>query len=239
MRAHRASVADVIPFSWVDGPGNRFVLFLQGCNFNCQACHNPQTIPVLPPRDSDLTVDDVLTKVRASMPYISGVTLSGGEATLQHEFVHDLFAAIKADAQLGGLTTFIDSNGSASPEVWRTLAPVTDGVMVDLKVLDAQRHLELTGEPNQPVLDSIVLLASLGLLYEVRLLLVPGQNDSDDELARTARWLRDVDPGIRVKLNSFMVHGVRPPAREWPEATSEDLARYRAALLSEGLVRVV
>ncbi|TRZ56258.1 MAG: 4Fe-4S cluster-binding domain-containing protein, partial [Streptomycetaceae bacterium] len=50
MKAHQAQVASIIPFSWVDGPGNRFVLFLQGCNFNCVACHNPQTIPLHTPR---------------------------------------------------------------------------------------------------------------------------------------------------------------------------------------------
>jgi pyruvate-formate lyase-activating enzyme len=238
MRALRASVADVIPFSWVDGPGNRFVLFLQGCNFNCLACHNPQTIPILSARDSDLSVDDVLAKVRTSMPYISGVTLSGGEATLQHEFLVELFGAIKADDQLGGLTTFIDSNGSASREVWDALAPVTDGVMVDLKVLDDTRHVELTGESNAPVLASIAYLNSIGLLYEVRLLLVPGQNDAPGDLAATAQWLRGIDPDIRVKVNSFMTHGVRAAAKEWPEATAEDLAGYRATLLREGLVRI-
>jgi pyruvate formate lyase activating enzyme len=214
MRARRASVADVIPFSWVDGPGNRFVLFLQGCNFNCLACHNPQTIP------------------------ISGVTVSGGEATLQHEFLVELFSAVKADSELTHLTTFIDSNGSAAQKVWEALAPVTDGVMVDLKVLDADRHLELTGESNQAVLDSIRLLAGIGLLYEVRLLLVPGQNDSDAELADIAAWLRALDPGIRVKVNSFMTHGVRAVAREWAAASADDLVRYRATLVREGLSAV-
>jgi pyruvate-formate lyase-activating enzyme len=238
MRARQASVADVIPFSWVDGPGNRFVLFLQGCNFNCLACHNPQTIPVVGPRDSDLTVEDVLTRVRASMPYISGVTVSGGEATLQHEFLVELFSSIKADPELGGLTTFIDSNGSAAQAVWEALAPVTDGVMVDLKVLNAERHLELTGESNAAVLESIRFLAGIGLLYEVRLLLVPGQNDSEAELAATARWLRTVDPGIRVKVNSFMTHGVRAAAREWAVPSAEELARYRSTLIHEGIAAV-
>jgi pyruvate-formate lyase-activating enzyme len=212
------------------------VLFLQGCNFNCQACHNPQTIPLESTHAAEYTVERALAEIATSMPYISGVTVSGGEATLQHEFLVELFTAIKADERLAGLTTFIDSNGSASPAVWAALAPVTDGVMVDLKALGPERHLELTDQPNDAVLASIVQLTRMGLLYEVRLLLAPGHNDSDEDLRAAARWLVGVDPGIRVKINLFRPHGVRAPARDWQEATSDDLARYRAALLDEGVL---
>jgi pyruvate formate lyase activating enzyme len=239
MRARRASVADVIRFSWVDGPGNRFVVFLQGCNFDCLACHNPQTIPLQSAHARELSVDDLVDDVRHAMPYISGLTVSGGEATVQADFVGELFAAVKEDEQLGRLTTFIDSNGSASDETWRMLAPVTDGVMVDLKALDPQRHVELTGQPNDAVLASIRQLHELGLLYEVRLLLSPGQNDDEAELRRTAEWLLSVDPGIRVKVNGFRHHGVRATARAWAEATDEDLERYRGLLREAGVRTVV
>lgn len=239
MRAPRARVADLVRFSWVDGPGNRFVLFLQGCNLNCLACHNPQTIPLESAHAADYSVDQMLAQIRRSMPYISGVTVSGGEATLQHEYVGALFAAIRADEELGGLTTFIDSNGMADESVWRALAAVTDGVMVDLKVLDGERHRELTGEPNGRVLESIRHLAAAGLLYEVRLLLVPGQNDSDEELRATAEWLLGVDPGIRVKVNTFMTHGVRAVARHWDEPDERDRERYRRTLLAAGVRELV
>jgi pyruvate formate lyase activating enzyme len=239
MKAHHALVADVIPFSWVDGPGNRFVLFLQGCNFNCLACHNPQTIPLQTPRATLYSVDEVLEKIRASMPYISGVTISGGEATLQHEFILELFSAIKSEPTINHLTTFIDSNGNAEGEVWRTLAPVTDGVMVDLKVLDDAKHLDLTGNSNAKVLESIKLLASMDRLFEVRLLLIPLQNDSDNDLISTAQYLLNIDPQIRVKINSFMTHGVRASAREWSAVTPENLQRYRELLLREGVKELV
>lgn len=239
MKAHHALVADVIAFSWVDGPGNRFVLFLQGCNFNCLACHNPQTIPLHTPRATLYSVDDVLAKIRASMPYISGVTISGGEATLQHEFISELFHAIKSNSDLKHLTTFIDSNGNTSEDVWKALATVTDGVMLDLKVLDDVKHLELTGNSNKSVLHSIRFLASMGKLFEVRLLLVPSKNDSEEDLISTARFLLDIDPNIRVKINSFMTHGVRASARAWPAVTPQDLQRYRDLLLAEGVKNLV
>ena len=230
MKAHHAQVASVIPFSWVDGPGNRFVLFLQGCNFNCLACHNPQTIPLNTPRARKLSVSEILDQIRESMPYISGVTVSGGEATVQHEFITELFTAIKESVEFSRLTTFIDSNGNASPEVWRRLAMVTDGVMLDLKALDEKRHIELTGKSNSVVLDSIKLLQKLGILYEVRLLLIPGVNDSDQQLIDTAMWLRNIDPVMRIKINAFKSHGVRASAKNWPEVCDEDMSRYSAII---------
>lgn len=230
MKARQAQVASVIPFSWVDGPGNRFVLFLQGCNFNCLACHNPQTIPLRTPRAIESTVIELLEQIREAMPFISGITVSGGEATLQSEFVLELFSAIKSSEEFKGLTTFIDSNGSAAPDVWSSLAQVTDGVMLDLKALDDERHIELTGSSNSVVLNSIQQLSSLGILHEVRLLLVPGQNDSDEQLIKTAIWLKSVDPAMRIKINTFKTHGVRSSAKQWPEVNERDLARYKAII---------
>ena len=190
MKALPAQVASFIPFSWVDGPGNRYVLFLQGCNFNCLACHNPQTIPLNTPRATELSVTQVLDQIRESMPFISGVTVSGGEATVQHHFVAELFTAIKASDEFSSLTTFIDSNGNTPVEVWDQLASVTDGVMLDLKSLDNKHHRELTGSSNESVLESIKYLSALGILYEVRLLLIPGHNDSDEQLIPTLEIIK-------------------------------------------------
>ena len=214
-------LADVVPFSWVDGPGNRYVLFLQGCNFACTACHNPQTIPLATSRARMVTVDQVLSEVHRTHRFLSGVTVSGGEATLQPRFVGDLFAAVKSDPQLAHLTTFIDTNGSAPREVWDRLLPVTDGTMVDLKAFDPEVHFRLTGTSNTGVLTSIRHLAGRGKLYEVRLLLVPGINDSAAQLRETADWLLSVDPLVRIKVIAFRRHGVRASARTWPEATAQ------------------
>ena len=230
LKAHLAHVASIIPFSWVDGPGNRFVLFLQGCNFNCLACHNPQTIPLHTARANEMDVHEVLEEIRAAMPYISGVTVSGGEATLQYEFVVELFSEIKRQEEFAGLTTFIDSNGSAGQHVWEALAPFTDGVMLDLKALDEESHIALTGNPNTAVLESIRYLDSIAKLYEVRLLLVPGRNDSDEVLIKTAMWLKGVNPAMKIRINAFKSHGVRAEARNWPEVSDKDLARYHSII---------
>ena len=230
LKAHQAQVASIIPFSWVDGPGNRFVLFLQGCNFNCLACHNPQTIPLHTPRTRVMGVSEVLDDIRAAMPYISGITVSGGEATVQHEFVLELFKEIKSLPEFAHLTTFIDSNGNAPESIWESLALFTDGVMLDLKALDDASHIALTGSSNAVVLESIKFLDSINKLFEVRLLLVPGHNDSDEELIKTAVWLKSINPDMKIKINAFKRHGVRATARDWPEVSEEDLTRYHSHL---------
>jgi len=135
-------LADTIEFSAVDGPGNRFVVFLQGCTLDCLACHNPQTIPLVGGRD--VTVGDLVEQIRRAAPFLSGVTISGGEATLQAAFVHDLFAAIGAEESLARLTRFLDTNGDAPRSTWDALDGVLDGAMVDLKAL-GERHALMFG----------------------------------------------------------------------------------------------
>ena len=177
-----------------------------------------------------MNLPDVLDEIRAAMPYISGITVSGGEATVQHEFVLELFKEMKRLPEFAHLTTFIDSNGSAPESIWKSLAPFTDGVMLDLKALDEESHIALTGSSNTVVLESIKFLDSINKLFEVRLLLVPGQNDSDDELISTATWLKGVNPDMKIKINAFKTHGVRATARNWPEVSDEDLARYHSII---------
>lgn len=223
-------VADTITFSNVDGPGNRFVVFLQGCNFDCVACHNPQTIPTATGDHFRTTVPEVLDRIRRAEPFISGLTVSGGEATMQADFVRDLFTAVKNDRQLARLSCFVDSNGSADAATWHSLAPVMDGAMIDLKCFDPAIHEQMTGQSNEPVLRSIELLAGMGLLYEVRLLLLHGVNDSPSLLRRTAEWLASVDPSMRVKVIGFRSHGARPHDPELVEPTVGELTAAAASL---------
>lgn len=227
-------VADTVSFSNVDGPGNRFVVFMQGCNFDCVACHNPQTIPGHGPVEGfhprHLAVPELLASIRRSVPFISGITASGGEATQQAAFLHALFEAVHTDTELTHLTRFVDSNGACDLQTWNMLAPVMDGAMIDLKCFDPVIHQRMTKMDNAPVLASIRHLYELGLLYEVRLLLLAGVNDEPGLLRVTADWLASLDPGLRVKLIGFRAHGARPqdpplvePSRQALEASAEVL----------------
>ena len=270
MNSIRGLVADTIEFSNVDGPGNRFVVFLQGCTFDCLACHNPYTInpcvdcgecvPGCPsgalgfdvkgkvtwdphrceggdqcisvcryassPKARHLAVADLLEPIRVAAPFLSGVTVSGGEATMQAPFVRALFGAIKADPELARLTCFVDTNGDASTATWDLLGDVMDAAMVDLKCLDPARHVSLTGSDNTRTLRSIETLQRRGLLYEVRLLIVPGFNDDDELFTETARWLADLDPRMRVRIIGFRRHGIRPTAVPLREPSAAERAHY-------------
>ncbi|MGZ7036434.1 MAG: YjjW family glycine radical enzyme activase [Ilumatobacteraceae bacterium] len=270
MSATQGLITDTITFSNVDGPGNRFVLFLQGCNFDCIACHNPYTInrcnhcgdcvsacpsgalglsleggvewnrdscqgtdnciAVCPwdstPKATRMSVDDLLVEIRRAAPFLSGITVSGGEATQQADFLRALFGTIKADPSLADLTCFIDSNGAADRSTWTSLLLVMDGAMIDLKCLDPEIHRSITGQPNDQVLESIRYLDAVDRLYEVRLLMLPGINDHPALLERTALWLADIDPLMRIKLIGFRRHGVRPSTRHLVEPTPAQMFEY-------------
>ncbi|HEY3337690.1 MAG TPA: YjjW family glycine radical enzyme activase [Propionicimonas sp.] len=271
-------ITDVIEFSAVDGPGNRFVVFTQGCNLDCVACHNPYTInPCIncgdcvvscpsgalsldgagtvlwnpqtctggdtcidvceydsTPKARTLAVADLVERIRPAAPFLSGVTVSGGEATQQAGFVRALFAAIKADAELARLTCFVDTNGDADPATWALLSPVLDAAMVDLKCLDDAIHRRMTGSGNERILASIRSLAAAGKLHEVRLLVLPGVNDADDLLGETGAWLAAIDARMRVKVIGFRHHGVRPTPLTLREPSADQRAHYADILRSRG-----
>lgn len=279
----RGLVTDWIEFSAVDGPGNRFVVFLQGCGFDCLACHNPYTInpcndcgeclascpsgalqldalghltwndaactgagtcvSVCPhdstPKARRLTIEQVLERIRPAAPFLSGITVSGGEATRQALFLRELFLAVRADPALARLTCFVDSNGDTNLPIWDLLTPVMDAAMIDLKAFDPQVHRLLTAADNAKVLATIEHLAALGKLHEVRLLMMPGHNDSDEQVAATGRWLAGVDPTMRVKVIGFRHHGVRPTPVPLVEPTPAQLTHYRDVLAAHGDFRFV
>lgn len=275
-----ATVSRWLPFSCVDGPGNRLVLFLQGCNFRCPGCHNPHTIglcdhcgdcvPGCPsgaltlidgrvrwqaslcthcdrcldacprsasPKTHQMSVAEVLVLLRRYGPLLTGITVSGGEATTQLPFVVALFAAIKAAPDLAHLTCLLDSNGSLGETGWQRLLPVLDGAMIDLKGWRESVHHSLTGQGRERVLASLQLLARAGKLAELRLLQVPGRSDFLDaggELdAGLAAFLQTLGP-VPIRLNGFRHHGVRGEAMGWQEAAMEELDRLSNALKVKG-----
>ncbi len=275
-------VAGVAPSSFVDGPGNRYVLFLQGCNFDCPACHNPTTIGrcdgcgvcidvcalealTLPvtgtvlfhpdrcdscgdclrvcPTDADptirpLPVDEVVSDIAVHAPFVSGVTVSGGEPTLQLDGLIRLFSRLRDDPGLAHLERLVDTNGSLDRDGWERLLKVIDGAMVDLKAASPERHRRLTGHDIEPVIESLRLLAERNKLTEVRLLVIEGETDGETELLAWAGIVRSVDPSVPVRLMPFRRQGTRPLARRWHDTTPEAIARARTVLAAAGLRNV-
>ncbi|MBQ9642626.1 MAG: YjjW family glycine radical enzyme activase [Lachnospiraceae bacterium] len=214
-----ALVNKIIPFSSVDGPGNRTAIFLQGCNINCRYCHNPETravciscgtcvaqcpagalsltadgrvswdpakcvqcdtcIHVCPhnasPRVIRMTPEEVMKKVERQIPFIRGISVSGGECMLHPDFLTELFTiAKKTDAGAGlPLTTLIDSNGTIDFRQNPALMQVSDGVMLDIKAFDSEDHRRITDAPNETVLENARWLAEHERLYEIRCVIAP------------------------------------------------------------------
>ncbi|MCW7553921.1 YjjW family glycine radical enzyme activase [Endozoicomonas gorgoniicola] len=262
-------ISKVIPFSCVDGPGNRFVIFLQGCNFNCKNCHNPQTInfcnhcgdcveqcpsealslndgkiswnsrqcescdqclDICPVNSSPMveekTVEELLQQIRVASPFIDGITLSGGEATVQLKFVKAFFTAVKNDSALNHLTCLIDSNGYLPLSAWKSVLPVMDGAMIDLKAMDADLHKWLTGRDNFRVFQTIEYLASVSKLIEVRLLIIPNINDTAEEKMAVKDYLSSLNTNINIKVNAFSNKAVKGEAIDWLSLSEEKKALY-------------
>lgn len=196
----------ILPFSSVDGPGNRTGIFMQGCNFNCAYCHNPETIEIGHSKVTlSMTVEEVINEIIKTKSFISGVTVSGGECTLQHEFLTALFKEIKKI----DLSTFIDTNGSLPFYKYPELVQVMDMAMVDVKAFDSREHIRLTSKDNDIVLKNVRYLAEINKLYEVRTVIVPGILDNRNTVDMTSKLLASLNPQIRYKLIKYRGLGVR------------------------------
>lgn len=294
-----ALVNKIIPFSSVDGPGNRTAIFLQGCNFDCQYCHNPETIHLCvgcgvcvdqcptgalalaedpedlnqvqhmdmtretgsgcvlydpakcvlcdacikacphgsSPRIRRMTAEQVMREVRRQMPYIRGITVSGGECTRQREFLVELFTLAQAE----GLTCLLDSNGSHDFSQDPELMAVTDGVMLDIKAWDAEEHRQVTGRDNEMVLQNVSYLASVGKLPEVRTVVVPGLFDAEETVTRIAKMLvPHLEKGaIRYKLIKYRPLGVRAEYAIYPMPGDDEMEDLKQHVVSYGLTAVI
>ncbi len=205
----------------------------QQCDTCLQMCPQQAT-----PMAQTMSVEEVVAKIRKAALFIEGITVSGGEATLQLPFLHALFSALRADPQLRHLNCLVDSNGLLSETGWHKLLPVCDGAMIDLKAWGSEHHRFLTGRDNVPVKNSLRLLASQNKLTELRLLVIPQYCDyllHIDALAAFICGLGD----IPVRLNAFHAHGVYGEAKRWQSATADDIEPLAEALQQRGVATVL
>ncbi|WP_093152202.1 YjjW family glycine radical enzyme activase [Aliiruegeria lutimaris] len=187
------------------------------------------------PMVQHMDLPEVLERLRRDSVFLDGITVSGGEATVQLKFVTALFKAIKQDQSLAQLTCLIDSNGHLGPAGWKQVLPWTDGVMLDIKAMDPETHMRLTGRNNGKVLESARYLHEAGRLEELRLLVIPGLTDSVAEISALATFIKTLDPATPLRLNAFQHHGVAGPARDWPAADRACVERVAAMLEGAGL----
>lgn len=184
------------------------------------------------------TVDELIAITRKYAAFINGVTVSGGESTLQLPFLIDYFKAIKEAPDLKHLTCLIDSNGTLSLNGWQKIAPYMDGAMIDLKSWSEDAHIYLTGRGNQRIKESIKWLANNNLLTELRLLYIQEKTDYLENIELLSQFINSLGESIPVRINAFHNHGVYGEAAEWASAKKEDVKLLKKELIKKGIILI-
>ncbi|MHA0855593.1 pyruvate formate-lyase-activating protein [Paenibacillus sp. CMAA1364] len=227
-------------FGTVDGPGIRFVLFMQGCLMKCQYCHNPDTWGLN--EGKEMTVEEVLSEIE---PYINyyrssggGLTVSGGEPSLQSRFVAEVFKEAKSR---WNLHTALDSNGFNDPDKIKELLDVTDLVLLDIKHMDDEKHIKLTSKSNERTLNTAQWLSKNGHKMWIRHVYVPGIHNEEQDLLHLGQFIGSLDgvekfeilPYHQMGIYKWEAMGKEYPLQGVPSPTDEEVQRaYR--IIEEG-----
>ena len=186
----------------VDGPGIRFVLFLQGCPLRCLYCHNPDTW-IVDKDTKEMDSDEVLKEVLKYRSYLSssggGLTVTGGEPLMQIDFVRDL----KEKCRKEGIHTAIDTSGYTELNNLDGLLEYTDMVLLDIKCIDNEVHKNLTGVENTKILNFARYLSDKGIKIWARHVLVPEISDKDDFINKLGEFLSELKSLELVELLPF------------------------------------
>lgn len=204
------TIFDIMRYAIHDGPGIRTTVFFKGCPLNCWWCHNPESINAEPEticvrigRDGNtpfrekkqrfgraVTVGELMAEVTRDIIYYDqsggGVTFSGGEPLLQPEF---LAAALRA-CRDEDIHTAVDTSGHAPAEVLEGIGDLVDLFLYDLKLMDDAAHVKYTGVGNALILGNLERLAGSGSPVCLRIPMIPGVTDTDDNLDAIERFVR-------------------------------------------------
>lgn len=219
-------------FGAVDGPGLRFIVFLQGCYMRCKYCHNPETWNIIDSSKKDEEIDkqiqdlkargirvecmtpsEVLKKAVRFKTYWKnggGITVSGGEALLQIDFVTELFTLAKKE----GINTALDTSGNPFKkdgeffEKFKKLCEVTDLFILDLKHIREADHKELTGHSNSNIIEMARFLSENGKEMWIRHVLVPGLTDDESALVELKDFIKSLKTVSKVEILPYHKMGV-------------------------------
>lgn len=224
----------------VDGPGVRFVVFLQGCPLRCAYCHNPDTWD--PQGGEPYTPQAVCEKILRYRPYLrhGGVTVSGGEPLMQAPFVAALFRLLREHR----LHTALDTSGIGNLESAREVLAHTDLVLCDLKFAEEDDYRTHCGASFDQVLRFLKLTQTMAVPLWIRHVVVPGLTDVPDQVRQIARIAGRFDNLQKLELLPFRKlcaekyerMGIPFPLADTPEMEEEALQRLLDLLKAEGLL---
>ena len=197
-------------FGAADGPGVRFIVFMQGCNMRCRYCHNPDTWKM--GGGDEVTADEILKRALRFKPYWGkdgGITISGGEPLLQIDFVIELFKKAK---ELG-INTCIDTAGNPFTKEdpffskFEELMKYTDLLLLDLKEINPTRHKDLTGFDNSNIIEMAKYLSEINKPVWIRHVLVPEHSDFDEDLDALGDFIDTLSNVDRVEILPYHTLG--------------------------------
>ena len=197
-------------FGTVDGPGIRFVVFLQGCSLRCQYCHNPDTWGA---GGKQYSAEEVALQAMRYKNYFGdkgGVTVTGGEPLLQIDFVTELFTILKAK----GVHTCVDTSGitfqpdnAVSVEKHKKLLEVADLFLLDIKHIDEEKCKNLTGQSNGNTLAFARFLSDNKKPIWIRQVLVPNITDDENDLKATRKFIETLETVERIEVLPYHTMG--------------------------------
>ena len=229
-------------FGTVDGPGIRYVVFLQGCPMRCLYCHNPDTWEF--GKGEEREAADILADALRYRSFMKqgGITVTGGEPLTQIEFVTELFELAKEQ----GIHTCIDTSGitfhggKETADRFERVLAVTDLVMLDIKHIRPDVHEQLTGHENGAVLSFARYLAEKNTPVWIRHVVVPGLTDKEEDLTGLGRFLGglpnikalDILPYHTMGIAKYDGLGIPYPLKDTPAATTEEALRAKRLILA-------
>ena len=193
-----AKVHSIESFGTVDGPGIRFVLFLQGCHLQCKYCHNRDTWDIN--GGTYKSLDEIFDKIMRYKNYIypnGGVTVTGGEPLLQVKFLIELFTKLKEN----NIHTCVDTSGMvAITSDIKKLLTLTDLVLLDIKHIDDEKCKKLVGKSNKLELEFAKYLSENNISMWIRQVLVPGYTDDEQDLIKLKNFLQTLNSVKKIEF---------------------------------------
>ena len=225
----------------VDGPGIRFVIFMQGCPLRCQYCHNPDTWQT--DTNKLMTVDEIMQKYDGVKEFVQsgGITVTGGEPLLQIDFVTELFKVAKAH----GIHTALDTSGiifnPENTENINKLLKYTDLVLLDIKHIEDTEHKKLTGASNKNILAFAQYLSEKQIPVWIRHVVVKDITLNEKYLKELGKFLAtlnnikalDILPYHNMAIPKYESLGINYPLKNTPPTSKEEAINARNIILQE------
>jgi pyruvate formate lyase activating enzyme len=224
-------------FGTLDGPGIRFVLFMQGCAMQCQYCHNPDSWDTTAGRMVE--VEEIMSEIEPYLHYYrssgGGITVTGGEPALQAPFLSRLLKECK---KRWGLHTTLDTSGFCEPSHLKGLMEATDLVLLDLKQMNPEKHIHLTGQSNERILKFAASLSKIQKPVWIRHVLVPGLTDDYADLFSLGQFIGSLNNVERIEILPYHRMGVYKwqqmnkayPLEDVTTPTDQEVVRARSII---------